>query len=531
VHAAATFRIEEATVASVHAALRDGTLTCRQLVESYLERIRKLSEHGPRLNAFIHLNARAVQEAEALDAEFRATGRLRPLHGIPVSLKDSIDTAGIPTTAGSAVLRHSIPARDAFLVTRLKDAGAIVLGKNTLGDLSGSSYSTVVGVPRNPYNVQRAPGGSSSGSGVAVAANLTLLAVGEDTLTSVRTPAAWNNVVGLRPTTGLVSARGIVPRKANIDTAGPIARTVTDAALLLDAMAGPDPEDPLTLRTFERYPADARRNGGYRPFTEYLDRAALDGARIGVGRDFFGGDPEIDELAEDAVRRMRELGAEIVDVRFEPQFFETYVQNALQNLTPVLMYPFREIFEAYLAGLGPDIPKTVEEWIRIYEGDISASALPPERARPSQAILVLEASLLHSSADPAYRRMVAETLPMLAREKTALFERHRIDAMVMPYQPTFAEPIVTPIERQADAAYVPAPGRTAPNSIAGYGSEGFPMAIVPMGFGTQGLPIGLAIMGLPYADGRVLGFAYAYEQATLHRRPPPLGPARAMKGT
>jgi amidase len=193
----------------------------------------------------------------------------------------------------------------------------------------------------------------------------------------------------------------------------------------------------------------------------------------------------------------------------------------VQNLTPILMYPFREIFEAYLATLAEDIPKTVEEWIALYEGEISASALPPERARPSQALLLLKECVAHSSADPEYRKMISETLPMLTREKRALFDRHRIEALVMPYQPMFAEPIVTPIEQQQDPAFVPPPaGKVAPNTIAGYGSEGFPMVIVPMGFGTQGLPMGLAMMGRPYSDGELLGFAYAYEQATHHRRAP-----------
>lgn len=516
------FRIEEATIAGIHAALRAGRLTCRQLAGAYLERIRTYSEQGPRLNAFISLNPRALEDADALDAEFRATGRLRPLHGIPVSLKDSIEAKGMPTTGGSALLKHSMPERDAFLVTRLKEAGAILLGKNTLGDLSGSSYSTVVGIPRNPYHPQRVPGGSSSGSGVAVAANLAALAVGEDTMTSVRTPAALNNVVGLRPTTGLVSARGLIPRKAGIDTAGPIARTVRDAAVLLGAMAGPDPADPWSVRAFERCPADLKRRGAYLDFTACLRPEALRGARIGVARDFFGGDPEIDRLAETACQDMRTLGARLVDVRFPADFFRRYVQDALTHLTPILMYPFREKFEAYLATLADDVPRTVAEWLRRYETEVSASPYPPERARPAQAINVLQEALLHSAAEPEYQAMVSETLPMLTREKLALFSAHRVDALVMPYQPMFAEPIVTPIEEQVDPRFVPAPGKVAPNTIAGYGSEGFPMAVVPMGFGSLGLPMGLAIMGRPYSDGQILGLAYAYEQATRHRRPPVL---------
>jgi amidase len=518
------FIVEEATIAEVHAAFREGRLTCRQLVTHYLERIKAYSEQGPRLNAMINLNPAVVQEADALDKEYASTKTLRPMHCIPVTLKDSINTEGIPTTAGSAVLRNAVPMEDAVLVSKLKRSGAIILAKNTVGDLSGASYSTIVGIPRNPYNINRSPGASSSGSGVAVAANLTMVAVGEDTFTSIRMPAAFTNIVGLRPTTGLISASGIVPRKVNIDTAGPMARTVTDAAVLLTAMAGPDAANPLSVVTYRNCPEAAKAGGGYRDFTSYLDKRALKGARIGIARDFFGGDPEIDRLAEDAIGRIKALGAEVVDVRFDKAFFDTYVQNARQNLMPILMYPFKEVFEAYLAAQGPDVPKTVEEWIKIYENEITSSPFPPETDRPSRALPLLKESLKHSSADPAYRKMVNETLPMLTKEKRELFDKFEVDALVMPYQPTFADPIVTPIEQQNDAAFVRAPGKVAPDSIGGYGSEGFPMVIVPMGFGTQGLPMGLAIMGRPYSDGEILGYAFAYEQASHHRRPPTVAP-------
>lgn len=518
------FIVDETTIAEVHAAFRDRSLTCRQLVTQYLQRIKAYSEQGPRLNAMISLNPAVLPEADALDKEYASSKHLRPMHCIPVTLKDSINTAGIATTAGSAVLKNAVPKEDAFLVAKLKRSGAIILGKNTLGDLSGASYSTIVGTPRNPYNINRSPGASSSGSGVAVAANLTLVAVGEDTFTSIRMPAAFTNIVGLRPTTGLISASGIAPRKVNIDTAGPMARTVTDAAVLLSAMAGPDPANPLSQTTYRNYPEAAKADGGYRDFTTYLDKRALKGARIGVARDFFGGDPEIDKLAENAIEQIRALGAEVVDVRFDKAFFDIYVQQARQNLMPILMYPFKEVFERYLATREPGVPKTVEEWIKIYENEITNSAFPPEIDRPPRALLILRESLKHSSTDPAYLKMINETLPMLTREKRALFDKFGVDALVMPYQPTFADPIVTPIERQTDAAFVPAPGKVAPDTIGGYGSEGFPMVIVPMGFGTQGLPMGLAIMGKPYTDGKILGYAYAYEQASNHRRAPKVAP-------
>jgi amidase len=520
---AAQFDVREKTVAQIHEAFVDGRLTCRALALIYLDRIRAFSENGSRLNAFININPHILQEADDLDDAFRRTGELRLLHGIPVSLKDSIDVRGIPTTVGSALLKNSIAQRDSFLTERLRAAGALILGKNTLGDLSGSSYSTVIGIPRNPYKLDRAPGGSSSGSGVAVAANLTMLAVGEDTLTSVRTPAAFTSAVGMRPTTGLISSVGIAPRKKNIDTAGPLARTVTDAARLLTALAGPDPRDPLSQRTFAAYPSHAKTGSGYVDFTSFLKKDALAGARIGVGRDFFGGDPEIDALAENAVRAIATAGAQLIDVRFEQQFYEQYIRDGLKTLMPILMYGFRDVFEAYLSGLGPEVPKTVEAWADAYATELRQSPFPPEEARPSQALLVLREAVKHSAADAEYREMVEQTLPMLSRKKRELFEAHAIEAMIMPYQPGFSEPIVTPLEINSDPSYVsPPPTIVAPNSVAGYGAEGFPMIVVPMGFGSAGLPMGLAVMGLPYSDGQILGYAYAFEQATKHRRAPAL---------
>jgi len=519
----ASFRLEEATIADVHAAFKAGTLTCRQLVSKYLDRIHAYSESGPKLNALNSVNPKALEIADALDAEWRRSGPSGPLHCIPVLLKDEINTADMPTTLGSAVLKGAIPLSDAFLVERLKKAGAIVLGKNVMSDLAGGSH-TLRGTPRNPYNVNRSPGGSSTGSGVSVSANLTMLAVGEDTLTSVRTPASLTGIVGLRPTTGLISRHGMQPRKKNIDTAGPMARTVTDATILLNVLAGPDPADPKTEETFAGFAAADKKGDGYADFTRYLKTDALKGARIGVERDFFGGDPEIDALAEAALAKLRALGATTVDVRFPPDWFDKYVRNGIQNLTVILMYPFRQNFEAYLKeSFGPGVPKTVAEWSRIYDNDLMKSPFPPEQG-VSSAPTVLKASLEHSGEDPVYQDMINNVLPALVKQKLALFNDAHVDAIVMPYQTAFAAPIRTSTEQQTDPKYVAAPGHPSPNNIGGYGSVGFPMIVVPMGFGTQGLPMDLAIWGRPYEDGRILGYAYAYEQATRLRRPSPLVP-------
>jgi amidase len=519
-----TFQLEETTIAEIHAAFKARTLTCRQLISQYLDRIDAYSYSGPKLNAVSSVNPKALEIADALDAQWQRSGPAGPLHCIPVLLKDEINTADMPTTLGSAVLRNAIPRNDAFLVKRLKEAGAIILGKNVMSDLAGGSH-TLQGTPRNPYNIIRSPGGSSTGSGVSVAANFTVLSVGEDTLTSVRTPAAVTGIVGLRPTTGLISRSGMQPRKKNIDTAGPMARTVTDATILLNALAGPDPTDPKSLETFQSYSSADKNGDGYADFTRFLKRGALKGTRIGIGRDYFGGDPEIDALAEAAIKTFQELGATTVDVRFPPDWFEKYVRNGIQNLTLILMYPFREHFEAYLReSFGPGVPKTVEEWVKIYDNDLMKSPFPPEPGGASSAPTVLKASLQHSADEPEYQDLITNVLPPLVKQKLALFNEARVDAIIMPYQPAFAGPLRTSTEQHTDPKYVAAPGRSSPNNIAGYGSIGFPMVVVPMGFGTQGLPMGLAIWGRPYDDGRILGYAYDYEQATKLRRPSPLVP-------
>jgi amidase len=519
------FSVMEATIADVHAAFRDGTLTCRALVSLYLDRIRAYDSAGPRLNAVLTVNPKALDAAAALDRRRQQSRSMGPLHCIPLLLKDNINTADMPTTSGSAVLRNAIPLRDAPLVTALRNAEAVILGKAALGELAAGSYNTMNGQQVNPYNFTRNTGGSSSGSAAAVAANFTLVAVGSDTLTSVRAPAAFNGIVGVRPTTGLISRTGIAPRKLTIDTAGPMARTVTDAARLLNVLAGPDPADRLSVEVFARYPPAGKAGTRYADFTQYLRRGSLKGARIGVARDFFGGDPEIDRLAATALEAMRAQGAELVDVRFDPAFLDRYVQNGITNLTVPLMYGFREAFEAYLAAsFGPGVPKTLAQWVKIYETDVMKSALPPSTDRFGPLTTVKDA-LQHSTKDPQYEQVLTKVLPELTKIKLAVFAQHNVDAIVFPYQPTFAAPIRNPVRTIDDPTFVAAPGRPNPQNLGGYGSVGFPMVIVPMGFGTQGLPMGVAFMGRPYEEGRLLGYAYDYEQATQLRRPPPLLPA------
>src|SRR5438552_8718844 len=274
---AVPFQIMETTIDDIHAAFKSGKLTARQLVQGYLDRINAYDKAGPNINSVITINPNALDEADKLDAAYKRSGLIGPLHGIPVLVKDEVDTAGMPTTQGTLVFKDYRPPRDAFAIAQVRKAGAIILGKTTLSEFAaGDTYGSMFGVTRNPYDLERTVGGSSGGSGAALAANFTTVAIGEETLASIRRPGAWNGIVSLRPTPGLVSRTGMwdgYPSPAA--QMGPMARTVRDLAQLLDAMMGYDPEDPVTALGFGRTPES---------YTKLLDRNALKGARIGVLR-------------------------------------------------------------------------------------------------------------------------------------------------------------------------------------------------------------------------------------------------------
>src|SRR5688572_20013276 len=299
------FTPEEATVASVHAALTAGRLTCVRLVESYLERIAAFDDKGPALNALVTINSRALQTAAEMDRVFRGNrGTLRPLDCIPVILKDNFDTADMPTTGGSLTLADSVPPEDAFVVKRLREAGAIILAKANMTELAlgGSSVSSMGGQTRNPYDLTRTPGGSSGRTGASIAASFGIIGTGSDTGQSIRSPASAQSLVGIRPTRGLVSRGGIIPASTTQDEVGPITRTVEDAARALTVMAGYDAEDPVTAFGWQRVPPT---------YTAFLDADGLDGARIGVLLDLFGGEAvhqEVNAVVRGATERMSAAG-------------------------------------------------------------------------------------------------------------------------------------------------------------------------------------------------------------------------------
>ena len=505
------FALEEATIADIGAAFDAGALTCQDLVQRYLNRIAAYDDGGPKLNSIITVNPRALETAQALDEERASTGPRSALHCIPVLLKDNIDTDDMPTSNGSAILKDAIPPDDAYITKALRDAGALVLGKASMGEFAGGSYNSVDGQTVNPYNLLRATGGSSSGSGASIGANLAVLAVGSDTSTSVRGPSSFNGIVGLRPTTGLISRDGIAPKNLNFDTAGPMARTVTDMAMLLTAIAGPDPADAdgLSLQVYDAHPAGAAPLD----YTQFLERGSLQGARLGVARDYFGGDPEIDALAEAAIAAMQELGAEIIDpVTFDGSFVD--------EVRRIADYRFKDDWETYLATFGPEVPKTVDAFLELYDTEVAASSFPVEES----VLNLLRRASVTSTDHPDYVDLIENVLPRNTQLKLELFETYDLDALVFPYSASFAAPIDNPNFTADDPTHVPSREIRSPSTLAGYSSVGFPGIVVPMGFGSQGLPMTISLMGRPYDEGKLISYAYDYEQATMMRRPSPLVP-------
>src|SRR5438309_4612578 len=366
------FHLMEATLDSIHSAMRAGQVTSRQLVQWYLDRIAAYDQQGPALNAVQMVNPRAVDEAEQLDAQFRSSGPRGPLHGIPVALKDQVETEDMPTTYGNALFNGYVSERNATIVEKLKAAGAIIVAKTTMGEFAQGYAGTAFGACRNAYDPAHDPSGSSSGSGVAVAANFAAIGVGEDTLGSVRGPAARNSLVGLRPTLQLVSRFGMMPAVPTRDTLGPIARTVRDAAILLDVLAGYDPRDPITAATVGHVPET---------YTSFLTADGLRGKRLGIIRDPLANDtnPEAEDykrvrpVIEAAIRDLAANGAEIVDPLVIPGLLETLERTNGTFETEAAM-------NQYLADI-PDAPvKTLQEIL------LSSEVLPSRKVRLMEAV-------------------------------------------------------------------------------------------------------------------------------------------------
>jgi amidase len=489
-----TFRLEETTISELQARMGSGELTARAATESYLQRIEELDRSGPQLRSVIEVNPDALDIADALDAERRDRGPRGPLHGIPVLVKDNLDTAdAMRTTAGSLALLDARPARDATVVQRLREAGAVLLGKTNLSEWanfrstrSTSGWSARGGQCRNPYALDRNPCGSSSGSGVAVSANLCAVAVGTETDGSILCPSSVNGVVGVKPTVGLVSRAGIVPIAHTQDTAGPMARTVADAAVLLQVLAGADPRDPAT--------ADAP--GGL-DLVGALGSEDLTGVRVGVGRNMAGFHDRVDALLEDALEALRGLGAEVVDPADVPHATELEDPEL-----EVLLFEFKADLESYLGALGGEVPHTLAELIAFNERhrDEEMPLFGQE--------LFLKADEKGPLTDPAYLEALA-TCRRLSRAEgiDAVMDEHRLDALVAP---TVGPAWVTdPVNGDHYLG-----GNTTPAAVAGY-----PSVTVPAGF-AFGLPVGVSFIGRAWSEPTLIRIAHAFERGTGHRRPP-----------
>jgi amidase len=501
------FELEEATVADLQRGMADGRYTSRSICEMYIKRIEQLDRRGPTLRSVLQLNPDALTIADALDRERKAKRVRGPLHGIPVLIKDNIDTHDRMTTAaGSLALGHSIAPRDSFVAERLRAAGAVILGKTNLSEWanfrsthSSSGWSGIGGQTRNPYALDRTPSGSSSGSGSATAANLCAIAIGTETDGSITAPAAAGSLVGIKPTVGLVSRSGIIPISHSQDTAGPMARTVTDAAILLTALAGTDPRDPATMVQGRPRPVD---------YTQSLRVDGLRGARIGVARTrYMGYSTHADELVERALEAMRHAGAIIVD----PADIATASTLSSDELT-VLLYEFKHDLNAYLAALGPAFPiKSLADLIR-YNEDHRAEEMPyfgQETFIRAEKMGPLTDERYRAALANGHRRARAEGID-------ATMTKYRLDAIVAP---THGPPGLIDLVNGDSGGGGSA---TGPAAVAGY-----PHITVPAGY-AFGLPVGLSFFGRAWSEATLIRMAYAFEQATKLRKPPRFLPTASV---
>ncbi len=493
-----SFDLMETSIDEIHAAYKSGNLTCRQLVQMYLNRIAAYDQKGPKINAIITLNPNALAEADKLDAAFKKSGLVGPLHGIPVLVKDQVDAAGMPTTLGSIVFKDYRPPKDSFVVDKLRKAGAVILGKTTLGEFGGGdTYGSLFGATRNPYDLERTVGGSSGGSSAGVSANFSTIAVGEEGFSSIRRPTAWNNVFGMRPTAGLVSRSGMFDGwPETYGSLGPIARSVKDLAEMLDVMVGYDPEDPETSFGVGH---------AAQSYTRFLDKNGLKGARIGILRESISlsADPnsedfrKVSEVFDRAVGEVKAAGAVIVDPIEIPNVRALLAKRATD----------------------PDVTEqSTERWL----------------ARNPNSPYKTRADVFHS---PDYQKVFPSKLVNFAPAKPGAKEKYyefleareelmtgvmkvmadnKLDAIFM--KSVELQPQL--ISVGTNPPYPSAGGAIDLNTYLVYTS----VISVPAGFSSDNLPVGVTFFGRPYSEPTLIKLAYAYEQATHHRVPPKTTP-------
>ena len=494
---AQTFHLQETTIDAVHNAYKAGQLSAHQLVELYLKRIDAYDKKGPAINSVITINPKALEEADRLDAEFKRSGLTGPLHGIPVIVKDQFDVKGMPTTLGSILFEGYYPDRDSFVAEKLRKAGAIILGKTTLGELGGGdTHGSLFGSTRNPYGLDRTVGGSSGGSGAGLAANFATIAVGEEGFASIRRPSTWNSVVGMRPTAGLVSRGGMFDGWPEVNgSLGPMARTVTDLAKLLDVMVGYDPEDPLTARGVGHVPDT---------YTKFLERNGLKGARIGILREPMGqaSEPQSADFAkitavfDKAVAELKAAGATVVDPITIPKL------NQLLATRTIRPNEMQEAFKVFVGRSAKAPFKSFDELLRA-QGFAKVFPYAQDRLR-------------RTSDDTRYYHFLRAQEELMTNVLKVMAD-NKLDAIVyksVEHQPTLIKDGVNP-------PFLNTKGVPHLNTFLVF----VPAIAVPAGFTVDNLPAGITFMGRPYEEGTILKLAYAYEQATHHRKPPQSAPA------
>jgi amidase len=486
------FQLIETSISDIHNAMQSGKLTCRSLVQQYLNRIKTYDQQGPAINAMLYVNPKALEQADAMDKAFKRGAKLKPLQCIPLVLKDNFDTADMPTTGASLALKGMQPAKDAFTVVRLRQAGALILGKTNMHELAitGLTVSSLGGQTKNPYELTRTPGGSSGGTGAALAANFAVVGTGSDTVNSIRSPSSANSLVGVRPTRGLTSRAGIIPCSFTQDAVGPITRTVSDAAVMLDVMAGYDPDDPVTALGVGNIP---------NTYTAFLDRTALKGTRIGVLRTLFGTGPdhqEVNRVIAGALEVLKKQGATLVEVS-DPAFDTGMLATDLD----VQKWEFKYVFNKYLKAVPNPPVHSLAEFIAT--GNYH---------KPSMEKFLASAEAQKDGlSEPEYkdRRVRLDALRVQLANAMA---KDNLAALVYPHQKRL--PVMIGDLNQAERNGILA-------SITG-----FPAITVPAGFSTPtatapiGVPVGIEFLGQPFSEPQLLKIAYSFEQAMPARKPP-----------
>ena len=489
------FQFEEITIAELQKGYTNGDFTITEVVQSYLDRIQDIDQKGPQLNAIIQVNPDALVIAEQLDNELKEGRSRGAMHGIPVIIKDNIDTHdNMFTTAGSRALEGSKPLEDSFVVKQLREAGAVILAKANLsewanfrGDMSSSGWSGINGQTKNPYILDRNPCGSSSGSGVAASANLTVIAIGTETNGSVVCPATANGIVGIKPTVGLVSRSGIIPISFTQDTAGPMARTVTDAAICLGALVGVDSTDTKTLSN------DANMQKDY---TQYLKTDGLRGKRIGIYTGPLGRHYKVDTVFNQAVAFIKSQGAEVVEI-------DKITEGSIGGLSfQVMLYEYKDGLNNYFRSLGEDAKiKNLEELIAFNKKD----SIEMEFYNQQYLEMAQEKEDLDSDD---YKKILADMLKGSREDGIdRVMNEHKLDAIIAPT----GGPAWKTDHTNGDAFHV---GSSSPAARAGY-----PNITVPMGF-IENLPVGISFFGRAWSEPLLLEIAYSYEQGTKHRKAP-----------